>query len=90
MVRHGNPVQQAGSGPRSATTGNAAARGEATRSRCALAGKRRRPPGVGTLPTHGPLFVVLLIGAVVLIALLNYIPALALGPGIEHLSIVAH
>jgi K+-transporting ATPase ATPase A chain len=56
----------------------------------ALAGKRRRPPGIGTLPTHGPLFVVLLIGAVVLIALLNYIPALALGPGVEHVSIVAH
>ena len=56
----------------------------------ALAAKRRRPPGDGTLPTHGPLFVVLLIGAVVLIALLNYIPALALGPGIEHLSMIAH
>jgi K+-transporting ATPase ATPase A chain len=56
----------------------------------ALAAKRRRPPGIGTLPTHGPLFVVLLIGAVVLIALLNYIPALALGPGVEHVSIVAH
>jgi K+-transporting ATPase ATPase A chain len=50
-----------------------------------LAGKKRLAPGEGTLPTHGPLFVVLLIGAVLLVGLLNYVPALALGPVVEHL-----
>ena len=35
----------------------------------------------GTMPTHGPLFVALLVGTVLLVGLLNYVPALALGPG---------
>ena len=52
----------------------------------ALAAKKRIPVGEGTLPTHGPLFVVLLIGTVLLVGLLNYVPALALGPVAEHLS----
>ena len=51
-----------------------------------LAAKKRLTPGAGTLPTHGPLFVVLLIGVVVLVGLLNYVPALALGPIVEHLA----
>ncbi len=50
-----------------------------------LAAKKRLTPGAGTLPTHGPLFVLLLIGTVVLVGLLNYVPALALGPVVEHL-----
>ena len=50
-----------------------------------LAAKKRLVAGEGTLPTHGPLFVVLLIGSVVLVGLLNYVPALALGPVVEHL-----
>lgn len=50
-----------------------------------LAAKKRLAPGEGTLPTHGPLFVVLLIGTVLLVGLLNYVPALALGPVVEHL-----
>ncbi|RTL39636.1 MAG: potassium-transporting ATPase subunit KdpA [Burkholderiales bacterium] len=50
-----------------------------------LAAKKRLAPGEGTLPTHGPLFVVLLIGCVLLVGLLNYVPALALGPVVEHL-----
>jgi len=50
-----------------------------------LAAKKRIPVSAGTLPTHGPLFVVLLIGVVLLVGLLNYVPALALGPVIEHL-----
>ena len=50
-----------------------------------LAGKKRLAVTVGTMPTHGPLFVVLLIGTVLLIGLLNYVPALALGPVVEHL-----
>ena len=51
----------------------------------ALASKKRLPVTSGTLPTHGPLFVVLLIGTVLLVGLLNYVPALALGPIVEHL-----
>jgi K+-transporting ATPase ATPase A chain len=51
----------------------------------ALAAKKRIPVGEGTLPTHGPLFVALLIGTVLLVGLLNYVPALALGPAVEHL-----
>jgi potassium-transporting ATPase potassium-binding subunit len=49
-----------------------------------LALKKRLPVTAGTLPTHGPLFVVLLIGSVLLVGLLNYVPALALGPVVEH------
>ena len=52
-----------------------------------LALKKRLPVTAGTLPTHGPLFVVLLIGSVVLVGLLNYVPALALGPLVEHLML---
>ncbi len=51
----------------------------------ALAAKKRLPVTAGTMPTHGPLFVVLLIGTVLLVGLLNYVPALALGPVVEHL-----
>jgi K+-transporting ATPase ATPase A chain len=50
-----------------------------------LAGKKRIFVTAGTLPTHGPLFVTLLIGVVLLVGLLNYVPALALGPVVEHL-----
>jgi K+-transporting ATPase ATPase A chain len=50
-----------------------------------LAAKKRIPASGGTMPTHGPLFVVLLIGTVLLVGLLNYVPALALGPGVEQL-----
>jgi K+-transporting ATPase ATPase A chain len=50
-----------------------------------LVGKKRLAPGEGTLPTHGPLFVAMLIGVVLLVGLLNYVPALALGPVVEHL-----
>ena len=49
-----------------------------------LALKKRLTVTAGTLPTHGPLFVVLLIGSVLLVGLLNYVPALALGPVVEH------
>lgn len=53
-----------------------------------LAGKKRATATAGTLPTHGPLFVGLLIGTVLLVGLLNYVPALALGPVVEHLTLV--
>jgi K+-transporting ATPase ATPase A chain len=49
-----------------------------------LAAKKRLATTPGTLPTHGPMFVLLLIGTVVLVGLLNYVPALALGPVAEH------
>jgi K+-transporting ATPase ATPase A chain len=52
-----------------------------------LAAKKRIAVTAGTLPTHGPLFVTLLIGTVLLVGLLNYVPALALGPLVEHLAL---
>ncbi len=52
-----------------------------------LAAKKRITASVGTMPTHGPLFIVLLIGTVVLVGALNYVPALALGPVVEHLML---
>ena len=52
-----------------------------------LAAKKRLPTTSGTMPTHGPLFVTLLIGTVLLVGLLNYVPALALGPMVEHLML---
>ncbi len=55
----------------------------------ALAAKKRLTATSGTLPTHGPLFVTLLIGTVLLVGLLNYVPALALGPVVEHLLLWA-
>lgn len=51
-----------------------------------LGAKRRLPAGPGSMPTTGPLFVVLLIGAVLLVGALTYVPALALGPIAEHLQ----
>ncbi|MFY9509626.1 MAG: potassium-transporting ATPase subunit KdpA [Rubrivivax sp.] len=54
-----------------------------------LAAKKRIATTAGTLPTHGPLFVVLLVGSVLLVGLLNYVPALALGPVVEHLQLWA-
>jgi K+-transporting ATPase ATPase A chain len=50
-----------------------------------LAKKKIVPPSSGTLPTHGPLFVALLVGVVVLVGALSFVPALALGPIVEHL-----
>ena len=52
-----------------------------------LAAKKRLESTAGTLPTHGPLFIVLLIGTVLLVGALTYVPALALGPVIEHLQL---
>lgn len=55
-----------------------------------LAAKPRQPAGAGTLPTHGPLFVGLLVGTVLLVGALTFIPALALGPVAEHLQPIGH
>ena len=51
-----------------------------------LVSKKSQPASSGTLPTHGPLFVGLLIGTVLLVGALTFIPALALGPVAEYLS----
>jgi potassium-transporting ATPase potassium-binding subunit len=50
-----------------------------------LAAKRRVAPSPGTFPTTGPTFVVLLVGVVVIVGALNFLPALALGPIVEQL-----
>ena len=54
-----------------------------------LARKKFTPPGPGTLPTHTPLFVVLLVGTVLLVGALTFFPALALGPIVEHLQLMS-
>jgi K+-transporting ATPase ATPase A chain len=53
-----------------------------------LAAKKTVPSGPGTLPTHTPLFVGLLIGTVIIVGALTFIPALALGPVVEHLVLI--
>ncbi len=57
----------------------------------ALAGslvkKKHTPEGLGTLPTHTPLFIGVLVGVVLLVGALTFIPALALGPVAEHLAL---
>jgi K+-transporting ATPase ATPase A chain len=52
-----------------------------------LAGKKLVPASSGTMPTHTPLFVVLLVGTVVLVGALAFIPSLALGPIVEQLLV---
>ncbi|WP_137937016.1 potassium-transporting ATPase subunit KdpA [Chitinivorax sp. B] len=54
-----------------------------------LAAKKRIEAGVGTMPTHGPLFIAMLIGTVLLVGALTYVPALALGPVVEHLQMLS-
>ena len=55
-----------------------------------LASKQRLEANAGTMPTHGPMFIGLLIAVVVLVGVLNYVPALALGPMVEHLQLFAN
>jgi K+-transporting ATPase ATPase A chain len=54
-----------------------------------LARKKTVPPGPGTLPTATPLFAGLLVGVVILVGALTFVPALALGPIVEHLTLIA-
>jgi K+-transporting ATPase ATPase A chain len=54
-----------------------------------LARKKTVPPGPGTLPTATPLFAGLLVGVVILVGALTFVPALALGPIVEHLTLMA-
>ncbi len=55
----------------------------------AFAAKKKAPASAGTFPTHGPLFIGLLIGVIVILYLLQYFPALALGPVVEHFLLQA-
>ncbi len=55
-----------------------------------LAAKKRIPVSAGTMPTHGPTFIALLIGTVLLVGALTFVPALALGPIVEHLLLWSH
>ncbi len=54
-----------------------------------LAAKKKAPASVGTFPTDGPLFIGLLLGVIVILYLLQYFPALALGPVVEHFLMLA-
>jgi K+-transporting ATPase ATPase A chain len=54
-----------------------------------LARKKQTPAGAGTLPTHTPLFVSWVVATVLLVGALSYLPALALGPIVEHLQMIA-
>jgi K+-transporting ATPase ATPase A chain len=49
-----------------------------------LAGKKHVPAGLGTLPTHTPLFVILLIGVILIVGALTFLPSWALGPIADH------
>jgi len=53
-----------------------------------LAAKKTVPSSAGTFPTHGPIFVVLLVGVILIVAALTFFPADALGPIVEHLSMI--
>ncbi len=52
-----------------------------------LAAKKRVPVTSGTMLTYGPTFVILLIGTVLLVGALTFVPALALGPVVEHITL---
>ena len=54
-----------------------------------LAPKRSVPQSAGTFPTHGPIFVVLLVGVILIVAALTFFPADSLGPIVEHLAMVS-
>src|SRR5450830_837283 len=53
-----------------------------------LAAKKRIPASIGSMATHTPLFVMLLIGTVILVGALTFVPAVGLGPVVEHLTMI--
>lgn len=55
-----------------------------------LVQKKKIPASAGTLPTHTPLFIAWLIGVILIVGALSFIPALALGPIVEHLMVFGH
>ena len=54
-----------------------------------LAAKKTAPVSAGTFPTHGPVFVTLLVATILIVGALTFLPVLALGPIAEHMSIAA-
>ena len=54
-----------------------------------LAAKKSVPASAGTFPTDGPLFVGLLVGVILIVGGLTFFPALAVGPIVEHLAMLA-
>lgn len=54
-----------------------------------LAAKKATPASAGSFPTHGPMFVLLLAGTILIVGGLTFFPALALGPIVEHLLLAA-
>ena len=56
--------------------------------RAAWRPRRSWPTTAGTLPTHTPLFIAMLIGVVLMVGALTFLPALALGPIVEHLQML--
>jgi K+-transporting ATPase ATPase A chain len=54
-----------------------------------VAAKKTVPPSAGTFPTHGTLFVGLLVGIILVVGGLTFFPVLALGPVVEHLALVS-
>ncbi len=54
-----------------------------------LAAKNIRPVSSGTFPTHGTLFLILLIGTIIIVGALNFFPALSLGPILQHLLTIS-
>jgi potassium-transporting ATPase potassium-binding subunit len=53
-----------------------------------LANKKRIPASIGTMATHTPMFIWLLVGTVILVGALTFVPALGLGPVVEHLTMI--
>ncbi len=53
-----------------------------------LANKKKVPASAGTLPTHTPLFIAWVIGVIIIVGALSFLPALALGPIVEHLMVL--
>jgi K+-transporting ATPase ATPase A chain len=54
-----------------------------------MAAKNPTPPSSGTLPSHTPLFILFLVGSVILVGVLTFVPALALGPIAEHFTLIS-
>ena len=72
---------------RKAGVGNAG--GEMSMSATRSAAKKSVPASAGTFPTDGPLFVGLLVGVILIVGGLTFFPALAVGPIVEHLAMLA-
>ena len=54
-----------------------------------MANKTPVPPSNGTLPTHTPLFILFIVGTIILVGVLTFVPSLALGPVVEHFTMIS-